>query len=193
MLSAALWDQGPVEAYLSRWILAEPAREAWQLREYFALRRAVFVTEQQMFAETDHDEFDAHALHLVAMATSAGVCDEVVGVVRIYAQPDGVWYGGRLAVTPRYRRCREVGSALTHAAVGAARGLGATRFLATVQAENVSYFERHRFRALEPLSLCGRPHQIMEAPLAAFCVPGWVEARGSAREQNLERSARSAA
>jgi len=175
MLSGAPWQDGPVEPYLSRWILAEPAREAWQLREYFALRRAVFVREQGMFADTDRDAFDAHALHLVAMATSAGVCDEVVGVVRIYEQAEGTWYGGRLAVTPRYRRCREVGSALTQAAVGAARGLGATRFLATVQADNVAFFERLCFRVLAPASVCGRPHQVMEAPLDAFAVPSWIE------------------
>jgi putative N-acetyltransferase (TIGR04045 family) len=114
------------------------------------------------------------------MATSAGVCDEVVGVVRIYEQAPGVWYGGRLAVTPRYRRCREVGSALTHAAVGAARGLGAMRFLATVQADNVGYFERLQFRALEPLNLCGRPHQMMEAPVSVFAVPAWISCLRSA-------------
>jgi putative N-acetyltransferase (TIGR04045 family) len=171
-----LWDEAPVPLYLSRWILAEPAREAWQLRDYFALRQAVFVSEQGMFEASDRDAFDARALPLVAMATSAGVCDEVVGVVRIYEQTPGVWYGGRLAVTPCYRRCREVGSALTHAAVGAARGLGAQRFLATVQADNVAFFERLQFRALEPLTLCGRLHWMMEAELSAFAVPAWVAA-----------------
>jgi putative N-acetyltransferase (TIGR04045 family) len=173
MLSPALWD-APPEPYLSRWILAEPAREPWQLREYYALRRAVFVEEQAMFEGSDRDAYDAHALHLVAIATSAGVSDEVVGVVRIYEEGPGIWYGGRLAVTARYRRCREVGSALTQAAVGAARGLGATRFLATVQADNVPFFARHQFRALAPLLLCGRAHQIMEAPLASFRVPEFV-------------------
>jgi putative N-acetyltransferase (TIGR04045 family) len=155
--------------------LAEPAREPWQRREYFALRKAVFVDEQAMFGSSDRDAFDDSALHLVAIATSAGVADEVVGVVRIYEQAKGIWYGGRLAVTPRYRRCREVGTALTQAAVGAARGFGAARFLATVQAENVAYFARHQFRALEAMTLYGRPHAMMEAPLASFSVPIWVE------------------
>lgn len=182
MLSASPWDAGSLEPYLSRWIVAEPAQEAWQRREYFALRHAVFVCEQRMFAESDRDAFDVGALHLVAMASSAGMFDEVVGVVRIYEQGAGTWYGGRLAVTPRYRRSREVGSALTQAAVGAARGLGARRFLATVQRENVVFFERHGFRSLEPLDLCGRPHQLMEAPLSSFAVPHWVQplARGAA-------------
>lgn len=159
--------------YRSRWILAEPARDGWQRAAYFALRHAVFVEEQRMFADSDLDSHDRDALHLVAIATSAGVPEDVIGVVRIYPR-DGVWFGGRLAVTPRYRRSREVGSALTHAAVGAARGLGATRFLATVQQENVAFFERLRFTVREPLTLCGHPHQLMEADLTAFAVPSWI-------------------
>jgi putative N-acetyltransferase (TIGR04045 family) len=158
--------------------LAEPAREAWQLRQYFALRKTVFVDEQAMFVGSDRDACDAHALHLVAIATSAGVADEVVGVVRIYEQAHGIWYGGRLAVTARYRRCREVGKALTEAAVGSARAFGARRFLATVQAENVAYFERHQFRALEAMTLCGRPHALMEAPLVHFRMPAWASDGG---------------
>ena len=43
MLSGSAWDKGALEPYLSRWIQAEPAREPWQRREYFALRQAVFV------------------------------------------------------------------------------------------------------------------------------------------------------
>jgi len=160
--------------YRSRWILAEPARDGWQRDAYFALRRAVFVDEQRMFEESDLDAHDDDALHLVAIATSAGVPDEVIGVVRIYPQADDVWVGGRLAVVSRYRRSREVGTALTHAAVGAARGLGAVRFLATVQQENVAFFERLHFARREPLTLCGHPHLLMEADLAAFAVPSWV-------------------
>lgn len=179
MLNLALWD-APSEPYLSRWILAEPARETWQLREYFALRKAVFVDEQRMFADSDRDACDARALHLVAIATSAGVADEVVGVVRIYEEAAGIWYGGRLAVAPRYRRCREVGKALTEAAVGSARALYARRFLATVQADNVAYFERHHFRMLEPMLLHGRPHALMEAPLARFPLPAWSQPQRAA-------------
>lgn len=173
MLSALLQDE-PVVPYRSPWIVAEPALEPWQLRDYFALRHAVFVREQGLFTSSDRDAFDAAALHLVGMATSAGMCDEVVGAVRIYEATPGVWYGGRLAVAPLYRRCREVGSALTHAAVGAARGLGATRFLATVQRDNVRFFERLQFRALEAIELCGQPHCMMEASLQAFQVPSWL-------------------
>jgi putative N-acetyltransferase (TIGR04045 family) len=180
MLSITTGWEGQPEPYLSRWIVAEPARDDWQLAAYFALRRAVFVDEQRMFTKNDLDEHDCGALHLVAMATQAGMFDEVVGVVRIYEAQDQTWFGGRLAVLPNYRRCREVGSALTHAAVGAARAFGAKRFLATVQQNNVAFFERNHFTAREPLSLHGRPHRLMEADLSAFTTPCWARAIGRA-------------
>lgn len=173
MITPRLWSD-VIEPYRSCFILAEPAHEPWQLRGYFALRHAVFVREQGMFQDHDRDAEDAHALPLVAMDTSFGMIDQVVGVVRIYPGAEGTWYGGRLAVLSEYRRSREVGAALIRAAVGAARGLCAERFLATVQEENVRYFERHHFHALSPVDVCGRAHRWMEADLSAFDVPGWV-------------------
>jgi putative N-acetyltransferase (TIGR04045 family) len=170
----------PRAPFRSRWILAQPATEAWLRDAYFALRRQVFVAEQALFAQSDVDEHDACALPIVALATCAGVPVEVVGVVRIYQQVEApgaareqLWYGGRLAVAPTYRRSAEVGAALIRAAVGAARAYGASRFLATVQSENVAYFTRHHFRELAPLTVCGRPHALMEAELAAFTPPVW--------------------
>jgi len=174
MLSADSFWSEPLAPYRSGWISAEPASEAWQRRAYFALRREVFVEEQKLFVDSDRDQHDEHALHLVALAPMAGVASEVVGVVRIYQAPSQVWYGGRLAVVPHYRKVREVGAALIRAAVGAARGLGASRFLATVQSENARYFERHHFRSLQPLMLHGHAHELMEAQLSAFLVPSWL-------------------
>jgi len=159
--------------YLSRWILAEPARDAWQRVAYFALRHEVFVREQGLFDASDVDEHDRHALPIVAMGTLAGIPDEVVGVVRIYEQSDGLFFGGRLAVRASYRRSREVGASLIRAAVGAARGLGATTFLATVQRDNVAYFEAHHFTVRRAVMVAGIPHVLMEADLSAFEIPDW--------------------
>src|SRR5919108_6266435 len=69
---------------------------------HFAVRRAVFVEEQGLFAETDVDEHDDHAILMVAVDTRTGA---VVGAVRCVAAGDDVWYGGRLAVlraSPRH-------------------------------------------------------------------------------------------
>jgi putative N-acetyltransferase (TIGR04045 family) len=164
----------PARPYLSGWILAEPARDPWQRAAYFALRREVFVREQGLFDHGDIDEHDDQALPLVAMATAAGVPEEVVGVVRVYQAAAGVYYGGRLAVTARYRRSREVGASLIRAAVGAARGLGARTFLATVQRDNVAYFEAQHFAPRQTLSILGRAHVLMEADLSAFSIPAWL-------------------
>lgn len=160
--------------YRSGWIVAEPASSAALVRAYFALRASVFVAEQGLFAEHDRDAHDEHALKLVASATSAGVPDEVVGVVRIYQAEPGVWWGGRLAVARPYRRVAEVGASLIRAAVGAARGYGAHRFFATVQRNNRGYFERHAFHPVHELALCGQPHVLMEADVSAFSVPHWA-------------------
>ena len=169
----------PPMPYRSRWILAQAAEAGWQERGYYALRREVFVREQALFQESDRDDHDRHALPIVALSTCSGVPDDVVGVVRIYREADvqheSLWFGGRLAVAPAYRRSAEVGAALIRAAVGAARGLGATRFLATVQQDNVPYFVRQGFRSLAPVVVCDRPHQLMQADLATFAVPAWLE------------------
>ena len=168
----------PPEPFRSRYILAQPADTRAHERAYYALRRQVFAVEQGLFEVDDRDLHDAEAIPLVALSTCAGMPDEVVGVVRIYVdRADGaldVWYGGRLAVARSYRRYAEVGAALIRAAVGAARGLGAQRFYATVQQANVPYFVQHQFRSLHAVSICGQPHQLMEADLAAFAIPAWV-------------------
>ena len=84
------------------------------------------------------------------------------------SEGSGVWYGGRLGVVPRYRTRGVVGTALVFAAVSTAHAWGCRRFLATVQAGNVRYFERHHFRALASVEVCGQPHALMEADLGAY-------------------------
>ena len=177
-------------AYRSRWILAHPAQSAWELGRHFALRTEVFVHEQGLFREHDRDVHDDHAVAIVALSTSAGVPTDVIGTVRVYEAEPGIWYGGRLAVTADYRRCREVGGALTRAAVGSARGWGATRFLATVQRENEAFFTRYHFHTLRAVELYGRPHCLMEAQLSAFAVPAWCSAVRSGRTRTDYRTVR---
>jgi putative N-acetyltransferase (TIGR04045 family) len=158
----------PVRASLGPAILAEVATERWQLAGYWALRRAIFAEEQQLFDRSDEDEHDARALPIVAQSQIAGMADRVVGVVRIYESEPSIWYGGRLGVEAAHRRFGVVGAALIDTAVSTAHALGCERFLATVQLGNVRYFERHHFRVLEPRSVCGRPHQLMEADLGVY-------------------------
>ncbi len=158
----------PVRPSLGAEIVAEIASERWQLREYWELRSSIFADEQGLFEGSDEDAKDAHALPIVAMSQIAGMADRIVGVVRIYPSENDTWYGGRLGVRREYRRFGAVGTALIDAAVCSAHFLGCKRFLATVQEQNVRYFERHHFAVREELSLCGRLHRLMEADLNVY-------------------------
>ena len=158
----------PLGRQLASLVLSRVATEPWELEGYYGVRRAIFAEEQALFDASDVDEHDAHATPIVATSQIAGMPDEVVGVVRIFETAPGVWYGGRLGVCRDYRRRGAVGAALIETAVSTAHAWGAARFFATVQAQNVRYFERHHFRALEEVSVRGRPHALMQAELTAF-------------------------
>jgi len=147
---------------------AEVARESWQIAAYFRLRREIFALEQGLFGETDRDAHDDVATPIVAQTQIAGMPDRVVGVVRIYPERDGVWFGGRLGVDPSFRRVGAIGTALITEAVSTAHAFGARQFFATVQERNVRYFCRHHFEPLRELDVCGRPHRLMAAALDAY-------------------------
>jgi putative N-acetyltransferase (TIGR04045 family) len=158
----------PVRPSLAAEVVARVAREPWEIAGYYRVRRAIFAEEQALFDAHDIDEHDAHATPIAATSRIAGMPDQVVGVVRIYETEPGIWFGGRLGVCCEYRRRGAVGAALIVTAVSTAHAWGSRRFLATVQAQNVRYFEHHHFRLLETLTLRGRPHALMLADLAAF-------------------------
>ncbi|HEY9882749.1 MAG TPA: MSMEG_0567/Sll0786 family nitrogen starvation N-acetyltransferase, partial [Thermosynechococcaceae cyanobacterium] len=89
----------------------------------------------------------------------------VLGVVRIYEPEPGLWYGGRLGVHEAYRRAARIGKGLIYKAVTTANTWGCDRFLATVQLQNVRFFQRQHWHSLEELTIHGLPHHLMEADL----------------------------
>jgi putative N-acetyltransferase (TIGR04045 family) len=153
---------------LSQDIVAEVASERWQREAYFRLRQEIFAAEQGLFAGSDVDEHDTAATPIVALGRVLGLANEVVGVVRIYPAAAGLWYGGRLGVAHHYRRVGAVGGALIQTAVSTAHAWGCTRFLATVQAQNVRYFEHYHFRVEGEITVCGRAHALMRADLGSY-------------------------
>jgi putative N-acetyltransferase (TIGR04045 family) len=171
----------PLGRQLAAEVVARVASEPWELSAYYRVRRAIFAEEQRIFEQSDIDAHDAHATPIVATSQIAGMPDEVVGVVRIYETTPGVWYGGRLGVCAEYRRRGAVGAALIQKAVSTAHAWACERFFATVQAANVRYFERHHFRALESIEVCGLPHALMEADLRAFPPCPQALSRGHSR------------
>jgi putative N-acetyltransferase (TIGR04045 family) len=144
------------------------ARSASEHDAYFALRRAIFCDEQQLFDGDDRDDCDAAAIPIVCMAGAGDESPRVVGVVRIWEESPGDWWGGRLGVDPDFRTVGAIGRWLVQTAVGTARAWGAHRFRATVQRANVPFFRRLRWETREEIDLFGRPHHLMEAMLEHF-------------------------
>jgi putative N-acetyltransferase (TIGR04045 family) len=156
--------------YISAQVTTAIAREHWELASYWALRRSIFCEETALFGSAlqERDTNDDQARPIIALAHSAGTPDQVVGVVRIYEQAAGVWFGGRLGVERVYRAQGRVGASLVRMAVQTAIAYGCERFYATVLNENARYFERLAFVTQAPIELCGRPHVLMQARLSAY-------------------------
>lgn len=153
----------------------ELAQSPADLKGYFALRQAIFCEEQGLFDQDDADTLDGVAYPIVAIDHEACPDDRVVGVVRIYEKSPRLWYGGRLGVHPNYRRVGRIGKGLIQKAVTTANTWGCDRFLATVQEQNVRFFQRLHWASLEEMLLCDRTHHLMEADLAHY--PPGSEAR----------------
>ncbi|MBW0132319.1 GNAT family N-acetyltransferase [Pseudonocardia oceani] len=156
---------------------APPARPAFTIEQtgdvaaYRALRREVFVEEQGLFGGpgtdgTDRDDRDDDPRLVVLVAHDRD--GTLLGGVRLGPVTDhdiGWWFGGRLAVTHAGRRLRGVGAALVRAARAHAEAAGALRFDAEVQAANERYFARLGWRRVREVTVAGRPHVLMRAPV----------------------------
>lgn len=132
-----------------------------EINAYFALRRAIFAQEQQLFSGDDRDEIDKIAYPIVAISPH----NQVVGVVRIYEIEPGKWYGGRLGTHQDYRKGWQVGKGLIYKAVTTANTWGCKQFLATVQQQNVRFFQRLHWQSTQEMTICDRPHHLMQADL----------------------------
>ncbi|MBZ5733669.1 hypothetical protein K8Z61_04095 [Nocardioides sp. TRM66260-LWL] len=149
--------------------------DARLLAAHRALRHAAFVEEQGLFVGSDRDAIDDDPRTRVLVALTPD--GAVVGGVRLHpvVHPDapderdlGWWRGGRLVVAAGARRgpTAGVGSALVRAACAAAESAGALRFDATVQPTHVPLFERLGWRAVATAEVAGRPHVVMDWPIA---------------------------
>jgi putative N-acetyltransferase (TIGR04045 family) len=136
-----------------------------EIAAYFQLRKAIFVEEQQLFVRHDVDTIDDIAYPIIATCEPHAA---VVGVVRIYEPTPMLWYGGRLGTHRDYRRGWQIGKGLIYQAVTTANAWGCEQFLATVQPQNVRFFERLHWRSLHQIMICDRPHYLMEADLSHY-------------------------
>lgn len=141
--------------------VATPEEEAL----HHAIRHAVFVTEQSVFAGSDADARDDDPATVKLIAFVGGVA---AGAVRLYPLdgPEGagagrVWQGDRLAVLADFR-AYALGRPLVRTAVAAAAALGGTEMVAHVQVANTRFFERLGWeRRGDPEIYVGLPHQLM--------------------------------
>ncbi|MEB3261285.1 MAG: MSMEG_0567/Sll0786 family nitrogen starvation N-acetyltransferase [Cyanobacteriota bacterium] len=138
------------------------------LRGYWLLRSAIFCEEQHLFEVSDRDALDAMAYPISALHHGRSHGGQVVGVVRIVETEHRLWYGGRLGVHPAFRRHNQIGKGLIWKAVTTAHGWGCERFLATVQIQNVRFFQRLHWDSLEELEIRGIRHHLMQADLAYY-------------------------
>ena len=135
-----------------------------ELEAHFELRRAVFVSEQELFVGDDRDEHD----HEPGTLHAVGLIDgEPCGAVRLYPlEPSWrEWKGDRLAVLAELRT-HHLGAELVRFAVATAGRLGGARMIAHVQLPNVRFFEHLGWTAEgSPAPFHGVDHQLMSIPL----------------------------
>lgn len=121
----------------------------------FALRREVFVWEQNVPEEEEHDSYDLTATHFVAIAEG-----EVVGTLRLIDYPEHIKIG-RVAVQQQWRG-KGVARRMMEAAMAHARALGRDRFYLTAQSDKLGLYEKLGFVAFGPEIMDGgMPHRAM--------------------------------
>jgi predicted GNAT family N-acyltransferase len=104
-----------------------------------AVRHEVFVVEQRVPVELEHDEFDAVSLHALAIDSNTGLA---LGTGRLL--PDG--HIGRMAVR-REARGAGVGSMLLQALMREAQQRGDTAVVLHAQLTALGFYQRHGYAA----------------------------------------------
>lgn len=137
------------------------------LAAHYAIRRAVFVIEQQIFSESDQDEHDGAPDTLRVIGFVNGV---PAGTVRLFPlDPSDLtrdWQGDRLAVLPEFR-VSGLGAPLVRFAVATAGARGGRTMIAHIQPANRAFFRRLGWvQRGEPELYVGRPHLLMDIALA---------------------------
>ncbi len=142
--------------------------DAAEVAAHHAVRHAVFVEEQGVFAASDRDAHDIASTTFRVLGRCGG---SPAGAVRLFpldpSDPHGDWQGDRLAVLPEFRS-RRVGGPLTRFAVATAAAHGGRRMIAHVQVANRVFFRRMGWNELGPPELyLGLPHVVMDIDLTA--------------------------
>ncbi|MHB1613406.1 MAG: GNAT family N-acetyltransferase [Actinomycetes bacterium] len=128
-----------------------PAATPADLGRAFAIRHAVFVSEQQVPVELERDERDAAARHVLAWfgdvpAGTGRLVAETPGYAGLSPDLGPVAHLGRIAVLVEYRR-RGVGALLVVALEDQARRLGLSMVYLGAQVPAVGFYHRLGYQA----------------------------------------------
>ena len=126
-----------------------------------AVRRAVFIEEQNVPEELEWDEADEHAYHVMATARDG----TSIGTGRL--KPD--CYIGRMAVVSDWRGCG-VGSAMLDLLIDVAYKASCAEVKLHAQTHAISFYARFGFTASgEEFDEAGIAHRLMKLTLAPRC------------------------
>jgi putative N-acetyltransferase (TIGR04045 family) len=143
-------------------VAVRPACDAEARAAHHAIRHAVFVAEQGMFADSDVDAHDARDDVVHVLATHRG---RPAGTVRLYPVGPGEWLGDRLAVLSEFRAAA-IGGPLVRFAVETAGARDGRLMRAHVQVANERFFHRLGWTTAGPAeTYVGAPHVPMTIAL----------------------------
>ncbi|MFF1375423.1 GNAT family N-acetyltransferase [Streptomyces sp. NPDC058308] len=142
------------------------------LESCFAVRKDVFVAEQQVPEELEYDAYDAGAVHVLAVredGVPVGTGRLLTGAAAAVKNGGDATVGalGRLAVT-RAARGLGVGACLVRAIEDAARARGLTAVDLHAQTHALGFYERLGYEVYGPeFPDAGIPHRAMRKPLVS--------------------------
>ncbi|HXR37117.1 MAG TPA: GNAT family N-acetyltransferase [Candidatus Binataceae bacterium] len=136
-----------------------PVRSAAQIALAYAIRRRVFIEEQQIDETLERDVDDLRAIHVLAMHDA-----QPVGCGRMVESAAGAKIG-RMAVLPEYRGSG-IGRQVLDCLVAAARERGARLAYLHAQVPVEGFYLKYGFRPVgEVFEEAGIPHRRMELAL----------------------------
>ncbi|HEY4220134.1 MAG TPA: GNAT family N-acetyltransferase [Myxococcota bacterium] len=137
------------------------ATSAEELQACLAIRRAVFIDEQNVPEQEELDELDAVCRHFLATPGKSSPLKEAIGTARILFLDDGTAKAQRVAVVKTQRQ-HGVGSALMFAVEGEAARAGLSVMILSSQVSAIPFYERLGYEAYGDLFVdAGIDHRMM--------------------------------
>lgn len=155
---------------MSAGVTCRVATDPDDLEACFAVRKEVFVVEQQVPADLEYDAYDADAVHVLAVredGLALGTGRLLTGEAAAAKNGGDAEVGalGRLAVT-KAARGLGVGAALVRAIEDTARARGLTAVDLHAQTHALGFYERLGYEAYGPeFPDAGIPHRAMRKAL----------------------------